>query len=68
MVRSPQRGWPQQEFRPQSARVIFVRTASLDHDVPARVHDEDRESAMQKPDAMNRGLSGGAGGAIALVD
>src|SRR5262249_39799379 len=55
-------------IRPQPARVIFVRTALLDHDAPARVHDEDRKRAMQKPGAMNRGLARRAGGAIALID
>src|SRR5262249_979967 len=53
-------------IRPQSARVIFVRTALLDHDAPARVHDEDRKRAMQKPGAMHRGFARRAGGAVAL--
>src|SRR5215831_13493194 len=55
-------------IRPQSARVIFVRTALLDHDAPARVHDEDRKRAMQEPGAMNRGFARRAGGAVAFVD
>src|SRR5262249_4754873 len=55
-------------IRPQSARVIFVRAAPLDHDAPARVHDEDRKRAVQEPGAMNRGFARRAGGAVALVD
>src|SRR5262249_49432202 len=55
-------------IRPQSAGVIFVRTALLDHDAPARVHDEDRNRAMQKPGAVNRGFARRAGGAVAFVD
>src|SRR6516165_10955391 len=55
-------------IRPQSARVIFVRAALLDHDAPARVHHEDRKRAMQEPGAMDRGFARRANGAVALVD
>src|SRR5262249_45774342 len=55
-------------IRPQSARVIFVWAAPLDHDASARVHHEDRKRAMQEPGAMNRGFARRANGAVALVD
>src|SRR5260370_7770252 len=54
-------------IRPQSARVIFVRAALLDHDAPARVDHEDRKRAMQEPGAMNRGFARRAAAAVAFA-
>ena len=54
--------------RPQPARVIFFRTALLQHDPSLVVHHEDRERAVQQAAAVNGGLAAGAGGAVVLVD
>src|SRR6266545_6772441 len=54
--------------RPQSARVIFLAVALLQHDLSLRVGEEDRERAVQETPAVDHVLAVGADGMVAFVD
>src|SRR6267142_3118636 len=54
--------------RPQSARVIFLLAALLQHDLSLGVGEEDREGAVQETLAVDQVLAVGADGMVAFVD
>src|SRR6266568_415119 len=54
--------------RPQSARVIFLAVALLQHDLSLRISEEDREGAMQETLAVDQVLAVGADGMVAFVN
>src|SRR5262249_30040527 len=54
--------------RPQSARMVLLPAALLQHEAAALVHQEDREGPVQQAGAMHRGLALRSGRTVAFVD